>query len=81
VAGAMPVPTNALALLKAEHDNIKRLLRAFDALGLADDGDGDVDALKAALIDDICYELTIHALIEQEIFYPAPPAPPGLRPH
>lgn len=64
-----PAAPDALALLKADHDRVARLLRAFDALDGKDDD--DIDERKAELIDDICAELTIHALIEEEIFYPA----------
>lgn len=65
----MTLPADALALLKADHDKVKRMLRAFAALDQSEAD--DVDERKAELIDDICYELTIHALIEEEIFYPA----------
>lgn len=67
---ARAAASDALALLKADHDTIKRLLRAVGALGDSD-GDHDADTRLAALVDDICYALTIHAMLEEEILYPA----------
>ncbi|NML61738.1 hemerythrin domain-containing protein [Massilia sp. RP-1-19] len=60
-----PAP-DALALLKAGHDKVKSLFREFDGLR----GSGDEDGRKGELVDDICYELTVHTMIEDEIFYP-----------
>ena len=58
--------TDALALLKADHDKIKRLFQEFESLNSSD----DEDERKAELVDEICYELTVHAMLEEEIFYP-----------
>lgn len=58
---------DALGLLKADHDKVRALFRAFDSLK----GKDDVDRRKTELVDDICYELTRHIMIEEEIFYPA----------
>lgn len=58
---------DALELLRAEHARIRSLFRDFD--NLADDDDDGMR--RAELVDDICYELTVHAMIEEEIFYPA----------
>lgn len=57
---------DALALLKADHDKVKSLFREFDDLR----GNDDEDERKGELVDEICYELTMHTLIEEEIFYP-----------
>lgn len=57
---------DALALLRADHDKVKQLLREFDELK----GSDDDDERKAELVDAICYELTLHTMIEEEIFYP-----------
>lgn len=58
---------DALALLRADHAKVKKLFREFEHLrGIADDD----DERKAELVDEICYELTLHAQIEEEIFYP-----------
>eukprot|EP01041_Mallomonas_annulata_P029247 gene29247-51210_t len=58
---------DALDLLKADHDKVKRLFQEFEDLKATE----DEDERKAELVDEICYELTVHAMIEEEIFYPA----------
>ena len=61
-------PPDALALLRADHAKVKQLFREFDDLRGSDDDDDD--ERKAELVDEICYELTIHSMLEEEIFYP-----------
>lgn len=56
-------PKDAIALLKADH-------KAVDAL-FADFAKTKSAAKKKALVQKICTELTVHAQIEEEIFYPA----------
>ena len=54
---------DALALLRADHTLVQGLFDQFEkARG---------NERKAALAERICRELTIHAQIEEEIFYPA----------
>jgi hemerythrin superfamily protein len=54
---------DAVALLKADHEKVAGLFEDFEkATG---------DAQKQKLADEICMELTVHAKIEEEIFYPA----------
>lgn len=60
-----PAP-DALTLLKADHDKVKSLFREFDDLR----GNDGEDERKGELVDEICYELTVHTMIEDEIFYP-----------
>ena len=60
---ASPKAQNALALLKADHDLVKELFEKFEK---ARD-----DRRKGTLAEQICAELTVHAQIEEEIFYPA----------
>lgn len=58
--------TDAIALLVADHKKVKALFKDFDKLkekGSAKE--------KQALVTTLCSELTIHAQIEEEIFYPA----------
>ena len=57
---------DALDLLKADHDKVKSLFREFEDLR----GSDDEDERKGELVDEICYELTVHTMIEDEIFYP-----------
>ncbi|MES3023416.1 MAG: hemerythrin domain-containing protein [Pseudomonadota bacterium] len=58
---------DALELLKADHDKVKSLFREFESMKGSDQDD---DERKAELVDEICYELTLHTMIEEEIFYP-----------
>lgn len=54
--------TDAIALLKADHRAVEALFEKFDS-ARAD--------RKQALALQICNELKIHTIIEEEIFYPA----------
>ncbi len=54
---------DAVALLKADHRKVEDLFEKFEK---ARDG-----ARKKALVTQICTELSVHATIEEEIFYPA----------
>lgn len=54
---------DAVALLKADHREVEELFAKFENAS----GDGR----KEKLARQICQELTIHAMIEEEIFYPA----------
>jgi hypothetical protein len=56
-------PSDAIALLKADHREVKGYFSEFDKT--------DDDAKKQELADKICKALTVHAQIEEEIFYPA----------
>jgi hemerythrin-like domain-containing protein len=57
---------NALDLLKADHQKVRNLFREFESLR----GIDDEDERKSELVDEICYELTLHTMLEEEIFYP-----------
>ena len=54
---------DAIALLKADHRAVEELFEKFEKAS----GDGR----KRGIAEKICMELTIHAQIEEEIFYPA----------
>ena len=54
---------DAIALLKEDHRTVEELFEQFEKAG----GDGR----KEKLAKQICLELTVHAMIEEEIFYPA----------
>ena len=57
---------NAIALLTEDHKKVKQMFKDFEKLK-----EGKSTARKAALVKQICLELTIHAKVEEEIFYPA----------
>lgn len=57
----------ALEVLHADHQKVRNLFSEFDSLKGLD----DEDERKAELVDEICYELTLHTMVEEEIFYPA----------
>lgn len=58
---------DAVTLLIADHKEVKRLFKSYDALVDADAGTEE----KEALAEQICSMLTVHAALEEEIFYPA----------
>ena len=58
---------DAIALLTADHKKVKKLFKDFEKLK---DGDGSARE-KAALVKQVCMELSVHAKVEEEIFYPA----------
>jgi hemerythrin superfamily protein len=58
---------DALDLLTRDHDAIKQLFRDYERL-IRRHGDDDS---KAEIVGQICCRLSIHAQIEEEIFYPA----------
>ena len=54
---------DAIALLKQDHRTVEDLFEKFQKAS----GDGR----KQSLAEEICLELSVHAEIEEEIFYPA----------
>ena len=60
-------PPDALALLQRDHQRVRLLFGELDSLRDIE----DEDERKAELVDDICYELTMHSMLEEEIVYPA----------
>jgi hypothetical protein len=56
-------PLDAIALLKADHRKVEGLFAKFEKA--KDSGK------KKSLATEICTELTVHTIIEEEIFYPA----------
>jgi hemerythrin superfamily protein len=55
---------DAIALLDADHLHVEQLFAEYQTAG-------DDRERKRRLADQICGELTVHAQIEEEIFYPA----------
>ena len=60
--------TDAISLLKADHATVKDLFKQFNALANAS---APAHQKKRTIALKICKELTVHAKIEEEIFYPA----------
>ena len=56
-------PKDAIALLKADHRKVEDLFEQYESAS------GKERKRKLAM--EICMELTAHAMIEEEIFYPA----------
>jgi hemerythrin superfamily protein len=56
-------PIDAITLLKSDHRTVDALFDEFDKARRSD--------TKARLVAQICTELKIHTIIEEELFYPA----------
>jgi hemerythrin superfamily protein len=56
-------PADAIKLLKDDHKEVKTYFKQYETL--------EDEAEKEALAEKICKALTVHAQIEEEIFYPA----------
>lgn len=59
--------TDALKLLTTDHKDVKALFKRYEKLVKDEAEDDD----KHALALEICQALTVHATVEEEIFYPA----------
>lgn len=59
---------DACDLLDADHKAVKKLFKEFEELT---ESRGNTREKKRRLAQRICQELTVHAQIEEEIFYPA----------
>jgi hemerythrin superfamily protein len=59
--------TNAIDLLIADHKKVQKLFKEFEDIKEEEDMEDE----KADLVEMICMELTVHARLEDEIFYPA----------
>ena len=57
----MPAKKDAIALLKADHRKVEGLFEKYES----------ARSKKADIARQICAELTIHTMLEEEIFYPA----------
>jgi hemerythrin superfamily protein len=60
---AMPAPKDAIALLKADHEAVSEMFAEYEKARSASN--------KKSLVAEICAALSVHAQIEEEIFYPA----------
>lgn len=55
---------DAISLLETDHERVEALYREFKS-------GGSTPETKHDLAQTICAELTLHAMVEEEIFYPA----------
>ena len=60
--------TDAIALLKADHKEVQELFDEYEQLAKDEDASAED---RQQLAEQICAMLTVHAQIEEEIFYPA----------
>jgi hemerythrin superfamily protein len=58
---------DAIELLTTDHKEVKALFKQYDKLVESDGSEEE----KQALADEICQMLTVHATLEEELFYPA----------
>jgi hemerythrin superfamily protein len=58
---------DATALLAKDHKDVKALFRRYEKMAKAEADGGE----RQQLANQICQMLTVHATIEEEIFYPA----------
>jgi hemerythrin-like domain-containing protein len=56
--------TDAIVLLKADHQEIRKQFRKFEGAG------ADAHAAKGKIVDKIIELLTVHTYIENEVMYP-----------
>lgn len=62
-ARTAPRPPNAIALLKSDHRTVEDLFEEYEHARRSD--------RKEAIVKQICEELTVHAQLEEQAFYPA----------
>lgn len=61
--GNLPKNQDATALLRADHKRVSELFAAYEKT--------QSSAKKKQVVSQICTELSVHAQVEEEIFYPA----------
>ncbi|MGW4806335.1 hemerythrin domain-containing protein [Kitasatospora sp. NPDC004272] len=67
---------DAIVLLKEDHKTVEKLFKEFEKAG------DRAHATKRRIADRVIEELTVHAVIEEEVFYPAArEAAPGTADH
>ena len=60
--GSQNRPSNAIELLQTDHREVEQLFEQFEKAG---------EGEKVALAQRICQALTVHAHVEEQLFYPA----------
>jgi hemerythrin superfamily protein len=63
---------NVIELLKKDHRNVSELFAAYETAK-----ESEEEGTRQEIARDICVELTAHATVEEEIFYPAVDAKAG----
>jgi hemerythrin superfamily protein len=66
-ASSKTTPLDAVDLLKADHQKVKKLFEQLDTITKQGASDND----KSALIAKIRDELSVHESVENEVFFPA----------
>jgi len=67
---------DAIVLLKEDHKTVEKLFKEFEKAG------DRAFATKRRIVDRVIEELTVHTVIEEEVFYPAArEAAPGTADH
>jgi hemerythrin superfamily protein len=61
-----PRPSDAISLLKKDHETVKKLFAEFKSVSHSDEG-----SKKEQIVEEIIGALELHATVEEEIFYPA----------
>lgn len=57
---------DAIALLKEDHETVKKLFAEFKSVSHSDE-----ESKKEQIVEEIIEALDLHATVEEEIFYPA----------
>ena len=56
---------DAIAMLRADHREVERLFKQFEKAG------PNAHATRRQIVDKIVKELSVHAVVEEQVFYPA----------
>jgi hemerythrin-like domain-containing protein len=65
---ASKAPPDVLKMLAEDHKKVKKMFDQFEKM--KEEEDQDMEA-KQLLVETCCAELTVHAQLEEELFYPA----------
>lgn len=66
-AAATRAKQDVLALLKEDHQKVRKMFDQFEKMKEKDGNEAEIQQL----VRTVCTELTIHAQLEEELFYPA----------
>ncbi|MDQ1711448.1 MAG: hypothetical protein QOE45_898 [Frankiaceae bacterium] len=57
---------DAITSLRDDHKRVEKLFKQFEKIA-----DGDDDKAKTAIVKEVIRELSVHAAIEEQVFYPS----------